>query len=148
MMWPPQRYVLFSVSDSLHTTGQKASSKGLKTYLFSLRTGKTPPKRGFLDLFCGNEALLFQAFNQRRILRAGQGSFFVNVIASYCESVCRRSQIFRLCANAVSYTHLDVYKRQAIFHMAARRRPLFFYGNVARDIFFNIIMHIFIYCLI
>ena len=37
-----------SVSDSLHTTGQKASSKSLKTYLFSPRTGKAPPKRGLL----------------------------------------------------------------------------------------------------
>ena len=64
---------------------------------------KAPPKRGFLVLLCGNEALFFQAFDQRRILRAGQGSFFVNVIASYCESVCRRSQIFRLCANEVAY---------------------------------------------
>jgi len=35
-----------SVSDSLYNTGQKASSKGLETYLFSLRTGKAPPKRG------------------------------------------------------------------------------------------------------
>jgi len=41
-----QSICFISVSDSLHTTGQKASSKGLKTYLFSLRTGKAPPKRG------------------------------------------------------------------------------------------------------
>ena len=35
-----------SVSDSLHTTGQKASSKGLKTYLFSPRAGKAPSEQG------------------------------------------------------------------------------------------------------
>ena len=66
---------------------------------------KAPPKRGLLILFCGNEALFFQAFDQRRIFRAGQGSFFVDVIAPYCECVCRRSQIFRLCSNEVAYCY-------------------------------------------
>jgi len=48
MMASSLKICFISVSDSLHTTCQKASSKGLKTYLFSLRTGKAPPKRGFL----------------------------------------------------------------------------------------------------
>lgn len=62
---------------------------------------KAPPKRGFLVLLCGNEALFFQAFDQRRIFRASQCSFSVDIVTSYCESVCRSSQIFRLCANEV-----------------------------------------------
>ena len=69
---------------------------------------KAPPKRGFLVLLCGNEALFFQAFDQRRILRAGQGSFFVNVIASYCESICRRSQIFRLDVRKFTYCYYEL----------------------------------------
>lgn len=37
-----------SMSVSLYNAGQKASAKGLKTYLFSPRRGKDPAKRNFL----------------------------------------------------------------------------------------------------
>jgi len=34
MVWASSKLCFISVSDSLHTTGQKASSKMLKTYLY------------------------------------------------------------------------------------------------------------------
>jgi len=48
MVWASSKLCFISVSDSLHTTGQKASSKMLKTYLYfrKIRAAKSPAEAG------------------------------------------------------------------------------------------------------